>query len=248
MTNAGEATRRPVAEEILALAEIDGRLVELKETLQTGPAEIARNEKELQASREARAGMEQAIREKAAAVDQCNLDIKTYEADLTDQEEKIRICKNNKEYKILFEHIKNLKQQIGDKETEELQFMEELDTLRQQLKERQEALSRAEQELAETRARVARETEAVKVQQKELVEQRNKHIEKIRQLDQTAMKVYVTALQRGKGHAVAELADGICQACFRKASPNLRNLVMAKKDIVKCVCAGCGRILMPKES
>lgn len=234
----------PILGEVLKLAEIDKQLVALKKRLDGGPRELARQRTAVEAAKAERGEVEKRIREAMTEVDQCSLDLKTYEAELADQEEKLSICKNNKEYKILTDRIKTLKQAISDLETKELTVMESLDAMRAELKGKTEAMQAAEAKVAGLEGEIGQEAEGIKLEQKGLAKQRHAQAKVIEGMDEDLMKVYNRALARGKGEALAEFKDGNCQACYRKASPQLRNTVAVGKDLANCLCGGCGRILI----
>jgi predicted nucleic acid-binding Zn-ribbon protein len=231
-------------EELQALHAIDQKLIHLKKRLQAGPKEIVHYEKKLAELAADRKAAEEEIKRKASGVDQCNLDIRTAEAELQKAEEQLRGTKNNKEYKILTDQIKEYKNEISEKETQALQIMEELDGLRGAIKEKQAQEAAAREKLEAIKAEIAEEEETIRAEGKTLKQERNGQIARIRALDREAQAVYDDALQRGRGSALAEMnAGGVCQACFRKASPNIENIVLVGKDLKEMRCAGCGRIL-----
>ncbi|MBN2713418.1 MAG: hypothetical protein JXR97_13440 [Planctomycetes bacterium] len=235
-------------QELLNLFEIDSQLVQLKKRLDAGPQEIQEEENKIAAAREERRKAESIIKEKASELDNCNLDIRTAEAEIDDQQEKLKGIKNNKEYKIVTTRIKDLKQLINDKETLSLQHMEELEQLRNSLKEKLESVTEAEKKIEELKLEVQKETDEIKVLGKALKEKREPQVKKVDAIDPNAMEAYRLSLRRGQGIAMAEMKNAICQSCFRKANANIENVVITGTDIKKCICAGCGRILYAKSS
>ncbi len=235
-------------EQLLALLEIDRQLLEYKKRRDAGPEEIRRQEDMITAAREARRAGEDAIKEKATAVDRCNLEIRTAEADIDDQQSKLKGIKSNKEYKIVTERIKDLKQTITTKETEALTAMEELDALRAALQEKLDAVNTAESKIEELKLEIEKEAEEIRDAVQDLRTKREDQLKRIVNIDPKAMEAYQMAFRRGAGLAMASMVDGICQVCFRKQSPNVDNIVRIARDIKKCVCAGCGRILYAKQT
>lgn len=228
---------------ILALAEMDRELLRLSKRLKAGPEELRRQQEKQEAARAKRMEAEKAIQEKLMAVDRCALDLRTLEGELNDLQEKLLIIKNNKEYRILTDRIKHLKQAISEKESEELEAMEEVDRLRENLKEKTAALAAEEQALAKLEEELKKEAESIRAQAAELKQRREEQRALLARLDERAVEIYEDALRRGKGEAIARMVDGICQSCFRRQSPNVENIVLVGRDLKQCRCASCGKIL-----
>ncbi len=239
----GAGSGRTPLQLLMALAVIDEELIRLGKRLKAGPEEIAQREAELEAARSARREAETAIREKTSEVDEKNLDLRTYEADIAEAEELLHGIKNNKEYRILTDRIKDMKQSINEMETTAITLMDELDGMRTDLRQKQEAVSVAEEALTALRAEVDQEAAEIHARAQALRSQREEKAGAVRSADINALEQYEQALRRGRGVAMAEMVDGICQVCFRKLSPNAENAVLVGKDLKQSRCAGCGRLL-----
>jgi len=237
-----------VIKELLALSEIDMQLVAYKRRFEAGPEELRQQKQAAESMREARREIEGTIKQKIDEVNQANLDMRTAEAEVEDQERKLKAIKNNKEYKIVTERIKALKQTVSDLENRALAVMEELDTLRATHKARQDEIVVHEQKQEETVREVEAEAKEIRDQVEVLKGQRQSQIERVQALDPDAMAVYSLALRRAGGDAMAEMREGVCQTCFRRQTSNVENLVLVGREIKKCICAGCGRILIVKEA
>lgn len=235
-------------EELLKLFAIDQQLLALKNTYAAGPATIKAEESKIATAREERRLAEETVRTKSAEVDQCSLDIRTAEGEIEEQEVKLKGIKNNKEYKIVTERIKDLKQIIETKEGQTLAAMEELDGLRASLREKLDAVKEGEARIEELKKKCEEDAVSIRQEVDELKVKRAEQIMKVEKLDPTIMEVYRVALRRGQGAAMAELANGACQACFRQPSPNVANIVVVGRDLKKCICAGCGRLLYAKQA
>lgn len=237
-----------IRDELLALYAIDQKLLQIKAHLQTGPEECKRLRQEVEAAKAAKRDVETRVRETASGVDRLNLEAKEAEDEIAQQQDKLHAIKNTKEYRIVTERIKNLKQQIADVEERELDLMERLDSLRLSLKEKQEALAAAEAACEEKEASIERMGQTVKGDQRALVAERTAQIARIDVAVPEAMPLYSQALRRGKGKALAILRNGACQECFQRQSPNVTNLVLLGTQLAKCVCPGCGRLLIADET
>ncbi len=234
-----------VMDTLLALSRVDEQLVKLKRILDAGPEELRLKQEAIDAAIKARSDAEGAIRASATRVDQCNLDIRSAEVEAEDQAEKLKIVKNNKEFKIITKRIKDLKQLIADKESTAIRMMDETDSLRADLEAKNVAVAAAEAALIDVQKRLEGENGSIHDQQLALVAQRKECIKKIEAVDPDAMGVYRSALSRGKGQAISEMVGGVCQTCYMKQSPNIENTVLIGKDIQNARCIGCGRILVP---
>ncbi len=237
----------PVMTELFALYAIDSELVALKQRHDAGPEKIKAREAAVASARAQRREIEQLIKEKASEVDQCNLDIRSAESEAEDQEQKLHIIKNNKEYKIVTERVKQLKEKVNELESRALEVMEKLDSLRQALKERQAEAAEGEQELETLRRQVEQEDAEIRGCVDDLKVRREEQVHRVEAMNPDVMAVYQQALRRGRGDAMARMQDGVCQTCFRRQTPNVETLVLVGREIKKCVCAGCGRILYAKE-
>lgn len=239
----GAGAARTPLQMLLDLARVDEELIRLGKRLKAGPEEIAAREAELDAARAARREAEAAILAKTTEVDQTNLDLRTCEADIAEAEEQLHGIKNNKEYRILTDRIRDMKQSINEMETSAITLMDELDGMRADLREKQAAVAAAEEQLASLRDEVEEEGTEIRRQAQTLRTERDARAEEVKAADINALEQYEQALRRGRGLAMAEMVDGICQACFRKLSPNAENTVLVGKDLKQSRCAGCGRLL-----
>lgn len=230
------------------LARVDEELIRLGKRLKAGPEEVLQQEAKLDAARVARREAEVAIREKTAQVDQMNLDLRTYEADIAEAEEQLHGIKNNKEYRILTDRIRDMKQAVSDRETDAIGLMDELDGMRTALRETQQAVATEEETLTALRTEVEHEAAGIRARAQELRTDREARAAAVKNADINAMEVYEQALRRTRGAAMAEMVDGICQACFRKLSPNVENAILVGKDLKQSRCAGCGRLLYHRDN
>lgn len=237
-----------VLAELLQLFEIDKKLVALKRQLDLGPKRIKAEESGIGAAREEMRAAEAVVKQKSTELDQCNLDIRSAESEIDDQQDKLKVIKNNKEYRIVTERIKDLKQTIETKEAQVLNIMEELDGLRAAFKEKRSTVEEAEARIAALRAETEESTVGIREEAQGLKAQRTAQVARVHAADANLVAVYSTALRRGQGIGLAELDGGVCQECYRQASPNMASNAAVGRDIARCICAGCGRILYTKQA
>jgi len=235
-----------IFEALLELYHIDSEILKYRKRLHALPEEIAQREKDVNLAREQRLAVEAAIQERTRRLDEHNLDMRSHSEELRDLEEKLRQVKNNKEYRILSDRIRDFKQKIGELETAALLLMEEIDNLRKELVAKQVAVAEHEQRVKEAKIACQEETERIKQELLYCKKRREEAVAKVSALNDGAMEVYENAYRRAHGDAMAVIANGICQSCFQKQSPNVENMVLVAREIKKCRCAGCGRILYIK--
>ena len=198
-------------------------------------------------AREKAREIERAIKEKVFASDQLNMDIRAAEAETGDQERKLKSIKNQREFRIVTDRIKDLKIRVDDAESLLLAGMEELDKLREQVSVCHSRIGEEDLKLTSIRRQTQEETEGIKADHASLLEERKAAADRVAGLDAAAYQAYDLALKRTKGDPLAEMSsDGICQSCFRRLNSNVANIVHVGKDIKNCRCQGCGRLLYVK--
>ncbi len=234
--------------EMLNLNQVDRRIVRGKLRLQELAREVAAQEKRVEEAREKSRSIEQSIKDKAFAADRLNLDIRSAEAEAGDQEKKLKSIKNQREFRIVTDRIKDLKIRVDESESAVLAGMEELDKLREQMTAVQAKIGEEDLKLTSIRQKAHEEAEEIKAKHTALLEERKAVVERVQVMDASAYQAYDLALKRTKGDPIAEMTmDGICQSCFRRQNSNVMNIVHIGKDVKNCRCQGCGRIMYVKE-
>ncbi len=232
---------------ILDLNAIDRKIVRGKLRLQEVTREVAEQEKVVEEAREAARKIEQNIKDKAFKSDRLNLDVQTAETEVADQERKLKNLKNQREFRIVTDRIKDLKIRIDENESAVLAGMAELDKLREHMAECHNRIGVEDLKLTTVRQTVHREIEAIKAKHAALVEERSAAVGRVQKLDAGAYQAYDLSLKRTKGDPIADMSmDGICQSCFLRQNSNVVNMVHIGKDVKNCRCQGCGRILYVK--
>lgn len=230
--------------EMLDLNAIDRRIVRGKLRLQEVTREVAAQEKKLEETREKARKIEEAIKEKAFAADRLNMEIRAAEAEVGDQERKLKNAKNQKEFRIITDRVKDLKIRVDENESAVLAGMEELDRLREQMAACHGQIGEEDLKLTSVRQKAQEESRQIKERHAALLLERKAAVEKVEAGDPSAYQAYDLALKRTKGDPIAEMSmDGICQSCFRRQNSNVMNIVHIGKDVKSCRCQGCGRIL-----
>ena len=225
------------------LHRIDQKLIRLKKRLVAAREETGLLEKQLAGAAEVQKKAEEAIRRQAVEMDRFQLDARTAEAELADQDRKLKIVKNNVEYAIVTDRIRELRRRIDESETTLLQSMDSMDRQKAELLASQGAvadLQRRQKELVEGNEADAA---SIRSEQQDLAQRRKLAVEEIRSTDEHAYSLYDDALRRNHGDALAELKDGVCQACFMRQNAAVINATLVGRDLRTARCGGCGRIL-----
>lgn len=226
-----------------ALYRVDSQLIHLKKLLAAAVEEVAMLDRAVEQAEVERKRAADAIRDETLRLDATQLSARTAQAELADQDRKLKTVKNNVEYRIITDRVKELRQHIDASETELLQGMENLDRGKEKLDAAQAALAevKARREARIQKAEADRAT--TRGQQRELKQRRDLLIEELRGIDEQAYALYDDALRRTKGDALGVLSEGVCQSCFMRQNPSVVNAVLSGVDLRNSRCGGCGRIL-----
>ncbi len=232
---------------MLELNRIDRRIVRGKLRLQEIAREVGAQEKKVEEARERSREIERTIKDRAFSADRMNMEIRAAEAEVADQEKKLKSIKNQREFRIVTDRIKDLKIRVDESESAVLANMTDLDALRENLASCRNAIGEEDLRLTSARGTAQEEVNGIKAKHAALLEERKAAVKKVEAVDPSAYAVYDMALKRTKGDPLAEMSmDGICQSCFIRQNSNVLNMVHIGKDVKSCRCQGCGRILYVK--
>lgn len=234
---------------MLDLYDIDRKIMRGKDRLGVVTRAVHAQEKNIEEAREKARTVEKALKDKAFATDRLNMDMRAAEAEVGDQERKLKNIKNQKEYRIVTDRIKELKIKVDENESAVLAGMEEMERLQERMNACHQTVGEEELKLVSIKQKAHDEAEGIKARHAELVASRKAAVKTVEEIDGTAYQAYDLALKRTKGDPLAEMSmDGICQSCFRRQNSNVLNIVHIGKDVKNCRCQGCGRILYVKDS
>lgn len=232
---------------LLHLNRVDKALITLKRRLDAAKEELVLRDRELAAAEARRQTAEDAIRRAALDLDRVQLETRADQAEFADQDRKLKAVKNNTEYEIVTDRIKELRHRIDDNETAMLQGMDALDAAKAALAGAQAQVDAARAARAAQVEKNESDVRAIRAEQSTLKEKRELWIEKIRVADESAYALYNDALRRTKGDALAKFAEGVCQSCYMQQSPSVASAVMVGRELRTMRCGGCGRILVATE-
>lgn len=238
-----------LTKKMLDLNAVDRRILAGKADLAILSKTIAAQEKRIADARDKSRTIEVATKDRAFSTDRINMEVRTAEQEMVEQEKKLKNIKNQREFRIVSDRIKELKILIDENESMVIAGMEELDSLREQMTACHQAIGEEELKLTSIREEAHEAALRIKQRHAELVAERQAAVKLVEEIDPTAYQAYDHALKRTKGDPMAEMSmDGICRACFRRQNSSVMNIVHIGKDIKNCRCQGCGRILYVKDA
>ncbi len=223
---------------LVQLQDLDNRIHELQHEVAALPKHIAQIEKTLESHiRRIEAGR--------AALAANQRERKTLEGDIQVQEQKISKLKNqmleaktNEQYTAFRHEIDYCEKEIRKSEDRILDRMAESEPLEQNLKSAEIALAKEKQQV-EAEKNAARERTAADRQQLEAAQKTRAGL--VAALTPSIYHSYESLRRTRKGHAVAEAADGLCNACHMTI--RLQFLQDLRRGDQVMFCESCGRIL-----
>lgn len=222
------------------LQEIDARIDLHENDLQRLPLEIQEIARTIVQLRREIAD----AKEKASAIEK---DLRRREQDLAVEQEKIKrserrllAIKNQKEYNALSREVKLGKKVVGELEEAILGMMTELEGLKKTLERKEPEYETLEKALHEKKA----EAETITAAAESALVGLNLKRERISQgIEREYLKRYDT-VKKVRGNAIAEMQNGICNACHMAVPPQLNIRVLKQEEMI--LCPSCHRILYVK--
>ncbi|OPZ30436.1 MAG: putative zinc ribbon domain protein [Lentisphaerae bacterium ADurb.BinA184] len=241
---------QPWVASLLAVQDLDTRLIRLRAQIDSVPAERKRAQAVAAEAAAAVAVAKQALADEEKGLKSLDLDIQTIEAKRREFETKTAMIKNNTEYKAALEQIASWRRQIRELEDRQLVLMEQIEAARQSLERtRQEgeaAARRAEQMVADLETRAANCT----AQMAKLQEERARHAAAVpaatmRKYDRlmgsrlkSGKKAVAFAAVRDDEHD--GLRDYLCGYCHMKVPPQIRMNALKGLEVA---CPNCAVLL-----
>jgi len=169
------------------------------------------------------------------------------EQDLAAEQEKIKRSerrllgiKNQKEYNALSKEVKLGKRVASEIEEIILGFMAEIETLKKSLEHKDADYSGFEKSLLDKKT----EAESIGAGARKALTTLNFEKERVSDaIEGDFLKRYHT-VKKVRGNAVAEMLNGICNACHMAVPPQLNIRVLKQEEMI--ICPNCHRILYVK--
>lgn len=146
--------------------------------------------------------------------------------------------KDNIEYKAMLREIAFREDRKDEKETEILKLLEEIESRSTALAQRQEEVAALEREFQHRQAEVEAQLAEMSQQMQELQDERP-HLRQA--ISPALLKRYEFIRERRNGTAIAEVRQGVCQACHMNLPP--QHFIELQKEQEVLSCPYCQRII-----
>ena len=234
----------PELHKLISLQEVDLEIRgllhsqhELPQTMRELEAKLA----ELQASA---AEKQQELEETKKQHRQLQQDMEMLDEGITRSRQRLMEIKDNIEYKAMLKEIAFKEDRKDQKETEILEILEQVEALTTALASLQEEIDVRQAHLESLRAEVEAELAA---QEAKITELQGQRLEIQQKIPTALLKRYDFIREKRQGIAVAEVRQGVCQACHMNLPP--QKFIELQMDQELMTCPHCQRIIyfVPQE-
>ncbi len=224
---------------LLPLQEVDKRIYDLRQRLESIPIEKKKLEQEFLLGKEA-------FENSKKHMDELKLRHKDLELELGRKEEEAKKLqaqlfqvKTNKEYSALQEKIKRAKGSASDIEDAVLSLLDEIEAEEEVVRQKEKEFSEFRSEFEQRRQEIQATEDELNKELEALFEKR----EGLKQgIDSNLLRMYEKLVEHNGGLALCSLSkDGVCSGCFVKLPMQVVNDLMSSDKLI--TCEACGRIL-----
>lgn len=223
---------------LINLQKFDSLILEKQLVIKEIPSKISKVEnpfKKAQAAldklKQGQESLEKKKRGKERELDDINEKIKKLKARMTE-------IKTNKEYQAHLKEIEAAEKELSTLEDEILIIMEDIDNSSKQIKSEEARLKSEKDKVEAFREKLKRE---VSEAEKELLALREERAKIVDVIDKELYNLYISLIESGKGTAVAEAKEEVCQGCNMNIPPQLFVEIKRNEEILQC--PQCHRIL-----
>jgi hypothetical protein len=223
---------------LINLQKFDSHILEKQLVIKEIPSKISEVEspfKKAQAAldklKHGQESLEKKKRDKERGLDDINEKIKKLKARMTE-------IKTNKEYQAHLKEIEAAEKELYTLEDEILLIMEEIDNSSKQIKSEEARLKSEKDKVEAFRETLKRE---VSEAEKDLLAFREERAKIVDVIDKELYNLYMSLIESGKGTAVAEAKEEVCQGCNMNIPPQLFVEIKRNEEILQC--PQCHRIL-----
>lgn len=233
---------RQTLERIYALQDLNRQVEQLERDAQTLELDVRNLERQLEEKKRRAQQAHQQRLDATRRADAVQLKIEGADSEIARLKGQLNLIRNQKEYDAGRHAILSRQADTRKWEDEGLAALQTVDELSQEEARLSAEVGEAERALAEARARVA-------AQQAELAT-RAEAVRKDRDLvrsdiNPNVLSAYDRLRSHGRGDALAQVRDRVCQGCFTRITKQTENLLLRGDEIV--YCHSCGRMLMLPE-
>ena len=168
-------------------------------------------------------------------------EVQMIETQVVKSKEKLGAVKTNKEYQSMLKEIDELKIKSSDLEDPMLEHLDRIESSEKDLTEKKADLADVSYEIQQKQDEIRKNADKQRVEMASMVQKRG---EIWNDIEEKLRGVYENVKRQGNGIAMAEIIDGVCQACRMNIPPQLYNDLM-RMDSIR-MCPHCQRIMYPK--
>jgi predicted nucleic acid-binding Zn-ribbon protein len=223
---------------LLALQDLDRRLISLTQDLEKLPQEEARARTKLADDEKAVTEAKDAVNKLEIALKKLELDAETRKTTIARLKTQQFETRKNEEFQALAHEITRYEKEVDELETKELELMEEIDAAKNTLKQAQEGLSKTQKLVDEDLASI-RDRHDTKGSQKEEIQAEREKL--AADIPESSLPLYERLMNSKNGLALAEMKEGKCEGCHMKLIASTVAAVHTDKEVTRC--ENCGRIL-----
>ncbi len=231
---------------LIELQKVDSVILALHSKIDLMPGTITASEGPLKKSeasfenlKQGCAAMEKKKKDREKAIEDINEKIKK----LTQRTSEI---KNNKEYQAHLKEIEKAEKDLKSAEDELLDAIESIEKSSKSLAAEQSSIAGERSKLDVIKKEIEKTIALDRQELKKLKTARKKFIEKLGKLDPDIYGRYIAIMKSGRGLAVVEAKNEICQGCNLHIPPQM--FVELKKNEEITLCPQCRRILYYSDS
>jgi hypothetical protein len=222
---------------LLAVHELDLRILGINRELKDIPARKKDEEARLEAHRKSVAAAETELKAGQASAKESELEIDGLKEKIVTLRKQQFEIKTNEEFRALEREVAAIEVKIRGVEDKELEIMEKIEGLKGGVADNQASLKREQEALANDLKIFDQRAAEL---EKELQAARAERDAAAAKVDPEWLSVYNRVLRR-KDDALVPLNDGVCGGCHLKLAPSVSHAVVRRTGPV--ICDFCGRLL-----
>jgi predicted nucleic acid-binding Zn-ribbon protein len=227
-----------VISRLLAVQELDARILALRSKLEAGPRRLSEEQKSLEQAHTKHDEAARRSKESGRLADRKNSELEEVDRKMKDLGLKQNTARSNKEYEALKTEIAGLKADFELLEEEALQQWAIGDEREKEAKKVEQEISAIEVRLEEEAREWEEEARGLEAEFEELAGRRG---EKARDIPVSWMTTYEKVVENRGTPAVVEVVGQYCQGCQIRLSIHDVTRAIKGSEIVQC--KSCGRII-----
>jgi uncharacterized protein len=232
----------PDLRNLIALQDIDTKIVALKKQISETPEKTAAYREECQKMEKAHEGRVALNHELTKQRRTREADVEMMRTKLSRLKEQLMTVKTNKEYTAMLHEIQMAEAQIRTVEDGILEIMEQMESLEDTLAQEEKVLKARQ---AELEALIRKLEEAAPLLEAEVVGLQGEKAAMEKQIESELLARYRRIADARRGIALAEAKDELCSACHVRIRPQVFADLFRAQAIH--VCDSCSRILFIRE-